>query len=71
VERRFAAADASPSWVLHASPDSPLIFIPHDPQMAARHEQRTDSEPSSRSRTCSSPSRTESVSSRSTLNSCQ
>ena len=49
--RRLAKSAASPIWVLHASPDSPLIFIPHEPQIAARHEQRTDSEPSSRSRT--------------------
>jgi hypothetical protein len=62
---------ASPIWVLHASPDSPLIFIPQEPQIAARHEQRTESEPSSRSRTWSRPSSTLSVSSSSTLNSCQ
>src|SRR5918995_964610 len=35
---RFAYSDASPICVLQASPDSPLIFTPHDPQIAARHE---------------------------------
>ena len=57
---------ASPIWVLQASPDSPLIFIPQEPQIAARQEQRTDSEPSSRSLAWSSPSSTDSVGSRST-----
>src|SRR3954470_3617492 len=31
---------ASVSLVLHASFDLPLIFTPHEPQMAAWHEQR-------------------------------
>ena len=57
---------ASSIIVLQASVDWPLIFIPQEPQIAARHEQRTASEPSSRSFACSSPSRTESVGSRST-----
>jgi hypothetical protein len=57
---------ASPIWVLQARPDWPLIFIPHDPQIAARHEQRTDSEPSSRSLAWRRPSSTDSVGSRST-----
>ena len=68
---RFACWCASPICVLQASVDSPLIFTPHDPQIAARQEQRTESEPSSRSRACSSPSRTESVGSSSTRNSSQ
>src|SRR3954451_13100878 len=40
---------ASSSIVLQARVDWPLIFIPQEPQMAARQEQRTASEPSSRS----------------------
>src|SRR5687768_128915 len=46
---RFANSEASPIIVLQARPDSPLIFIPQEPQIAARQEQRTASEPSSRS----------------------
>ena len=69
--RRLAASCASPIWVLQPSPDWPLIFIPHEPQMAARQEQRTEREPSSRSLACSRPSRTESEGSSSTLNSSQ
>ncbi len=57
---------ASSSMVLQARVDWPLIFIPQEPQIAARHEQRTASEPSSRSLACRMPSRTESVGSRST-----
>ena len=71
VGRRLANSCASPIWVRQASVDWPLIFTPHEPQIAARHEQRTESEPSSRSLACSSPSRTESVGSSSTSNSCQ
>src|SRR5262245_25295343 len=63
---RLAQSLASPIWVLQASPDWPLIFIPQEPQTAARHEQRTASEPSSRSFACRIPSRTDSVGSRST-----
>src|SRR5262249_55214841 len=54
--------------VLQARPDWPLIFMPHEPQIAALQEQRTAREPSSRSFACNSPSRTESVGSRSTSN---
>jgi hypothetical protein len=43
---RLAKSFASPIIVLQARPDSPLIFIPQEPQIAARHEQRTASEPS-------------------------
>jgi hypothetical protein len=46
---RFAASWASPIWVRQASVDWPLILTPHEPQIAARQEQRTDSEPSTRS----------------------
>ena len=63
---RLANSLASPIMVLQARPDWPLIFIPQEPQIAARQEQRTASEPSSRSFACRSPSRTESVGSRST-----
>src|SRR4051794_27194033 len=66
-----ASSWASPIWVLQPRPDWPLIFIPQEPQIAARQEQRTESEPSSLSFACSSPSRTESEGSRSTLNSSQ
>ena len=68
---RLARSWASLIWVLQPSVDSPLTFIPHEPQIAARHEQRTTSVPSVRSRTWSSPSSTERSGSRSTLNSCQ
>ncbi len=68
---RLAASWASPIWVRQASVERPLIFTPHEPQIAARHEQRTASEPSSRSFACSSPSSTERVGSSSTSNSCQ
>src|SRR5919204_6715958 len=40
LARRAAASCASASCVLHASVDCPLILVPHDPQIAARHEQR-------------------------------
>src|ERR1700759_5274812 len=66
-----ASSCASPIWVWQPSPDLPLIFIPQDPQIAARQEQRTASEPSSRSLACSRPSRTESEGSSSTPNSSQ
>jgi hypothetical protein len=66
-----ASSWASPIWVLQPRPDWPLIFIPQEPQIAARQEQRTESEPSSRSLACNRPSRTESEGSRSTLNSSQ
>ena len=56
---------------LAGEPDWPLIFTPQEPQIAARQEQRTESEPSSRSFACSRPSRTESEGSRSTSNSSQ
>ena len=69
--RRLAASCASPIWVLQPRPEEPLIFIPQEPQIAARQEQRTESEPSSRSLAWSSPSRTESEGSSSTLNSSQ
>ena len=66
-----ASSWASPIWVLQPRPDWPLIFIPQEPQIAALQEQRTESEPSSRSLACRIPSRTESVGSRSTPNSSQ
>src|SRR6185437_2533848 len=58
---RLANSLASPIMVLQARVDWPLIFIPQEPQIAARQEQRTASEPSSRSLACRIPSRTESV----------
>lgn len=65
---RVASAAASPIRVLQASVDWPLIFIPQEPQIAARHEQRTASVPSVSFLACSSPSRTERVGSSSTSN---
>src|SRR5213592_3275433 len=38
---RFARSWASEIRVLQPSVDCPLIFIPHEPQIAALHEQRT------------------------------
>ena len=69
--RRLARSWASLIWVLQPSVDSPLTFIPHEPQIAARQEQRTTSVPSVRSRTWSNPSSTERSGSRSTLNCSQ
>src|SRR5215210_2648508 len=65
-DRRFAASWASPIWVLQARVEEPLTFIPQEPQIAARQEQRTESVPSSRSRAWRIPSRTDSDSSSST-----
>jgi hypothetical protein len=56
---------------LQASVDWPLILTPQEPQIAALQEQRTASEPSSRSFACRIPSSTESDSSSSTLNCSQ
>src|SRR3954468_6759539 len=39
-------SEASPSLVLHASDDLPLMRTPHEPQIAAWHEQRMPIEPS-------------------------
>src|ERR1700744_2760685 len=50
-----AASWASPIWVLQPSVDWPFTFIPQEPQIAARQEQRTASEPSSLSLTCRRP----------------
>src|SRR3954470_17826196 len=67
----FARSWASPIWVKHPRPDCHLISIPQEPLIATLHEQRTDSEPSSRSLAWRMPSRTASEGSRSTLNSSQ
>src|SRR5919112_923116 len=40
------SSDAVDSFVLQASEDFPLIFTPHEPQIAAWHEQRIASDPS-------------------------
>src|SRR5216110_2215613 len=40
-----ADSAASRSFVLQASRDRPLMRTPHEPQIAAWHEQRIDSEP--------------------------
>src|SRR5919109_503535 len=39
--RLLAYSWASAIWVLQASVERPLIFVPHEPQIAALHEQRT------------------------------
>src|SRR5215218_653724 len=45
-DRRFAPSCASAICVLQASVDCPLTLVPHEPQIAARHEHRTTSVPS-------------------------
>src|SRR5258707_11229176 len=55
-----ASSCASPTWVLQPRPDWPLIFIPQEPQIAARQEQRPEREPAPRSLACRRPSRTDS-----------
>ena len=62
---------ASPRCMWQASPGRPLMRTPHDPQIAARHEQRMPIEPSWRSLACRIPSSTERCSPRSTGNSSQ
>ena len=57
---------ASPMRVLQASAERPLIRTPHEPQMAARQEQRMAIEASSRSFTWRMPSSTERSGGRST-----
>ena len=57
--------------VWHASAGLPLIRTPHEPQIAARHEQRMPIVPSSRSRAWRMPSSTERWPSRSTWKSSQ
>ena len=54
-----ALSAASPMRVLQASADLPLMRTPHEPQMAARQEQRMPIDPSSRSFTWRTPSSTE------------
>src|SRR3954454_18904594 len=65
------SSDALASLVLHASDDLPLILTPHEPQMAAWHEQRIASEPSWSPLAWRMPSSTDRSGSRSTSNSCQ
>src|SRR3954454_15074918 len=67
----FASSWASPIWVLQPRPDWPLIFIPQEPQIAALQEQRTVSEPSSRSFAWRMASRPASEGSSSTWNCSQ
>src|SRR3954464_15887554 len=64
-------SDARLRGGLHASEDLPLMRTPHEPQMAAWHEQRMPIEPSCSPFACRMPSRTERSGSRSTSNSCQ
>src|SRR5215213_8272365 len=46
LELRSSPSWASEIWFLQASVDCPLILVPHEPQIAARHEQRTTRVPS-------------------------
>jgi hypothetical protein len=61
-----ARSAASPMRVLHARAERPLIRTPHEPQIAARQEQRIAIEASSRSFTWRIPSSTERSGGRST-----
>ena len=64
----------SAAWsrcVWQASVGLPLIRTPHDPQIAARQEQRMPIEPSWRSRACRMPSSTDRWPSRSIVKSSQ
>src|SRR5215208_5267049 len=68
----FGAVSAALSrCVWHASVGLPLMRTPHEPQIAARQEQRIPIEPSSRSRACRIPSSTERCPSRSIVKSSQ
>src|SRR3954467_6252976 len=66
-----APSAASPSLVLHASLDLPLIRTPHEPQIAAWHEQRIASDPSWSFFARRIPSSTDRSAGRSTPNSSQ
>ena len=66
-----ASSAASPSLVLQARRDMPLIRTPQEPQIAAWHEQRIDSEPSWSYLARRIPSSTERSAGRSTSNCCQ
>ena len=66
-----AVSAAWSRWVWQASVGLPLIRTPHEPQIAARHEQRMPIEPSLRSRACRMPSSTERWPSRSIVKSSQ
>ena len=52
-------ASALSRWVWQARPGWPLMRTPHEPQIAARHEQRMPIEPSKRALACRIPSSTE------------
>src|SRR3954451_3915018 len=66
-----AVLAASSRCVWQASAGLPLMRTPHEPQIAARQEQRMPIEPSRRSRACRTPSRTERWPSSSIGKSCQ
>ena len=55
----LAPLSALSRWVWHARPGWPLMRTPHEPQIAARHEQRMPIEPSKRALACRMPSSTE------------
>ena len=63
----LALSSALSRWVWQARPGWPLILTPQEPQIAARHEQRTPIEPSCSLRAWRIPSRTERWGSRSTV----
>jgi hypothetical protein len=58
-------------WVWQARPGLPLTRTPHEPQIAARHEQRIPIEPSCSAFACRIASSTERCGSRSTVCSSQ
>ena len=66
---RFASAASRCVW--QASPGWPLMRTPHEPQIAARHEQRMPIEPSLVAFACRMPSSTERCGSSSTVCSSQ
>ena len=66
-----AVSAAVSRCVWQASVGRPLMRTPHEPQIAARHEQRIPIEPSCASRACRIPSSTERWPSRSIVKSSQ
>ena len=66
-----AEEEALSRWVWQASPGWPLMRTPHEPQIAARHEQRMPIEPSKRALAVRMPSSTDRWGSRSTVCSSQ
>ena len=59
IEPSWARSAASPSACCRRAPSLPLIFTPHEPQMAAWHEQRIAERPVLGSLACRMASSTE------------